>query len=285
MKMRFGFVVFLALVLGTAGRSTVVAGGQAKSADHHYGKFIWNDLVTTDLATCRQFYGSLLGWTFQQEQRQGRTYLIARLGSAPVAGLLDVRDLKDANSQWVSYMSVPDVDSVAEQVRAAGGRVLVQPRQVKVGGRAAIVADPQGAPLGLARLTAGDPGDPPEPLTGRFFWAEFLAKDGPQALDFYKRLVGYEASQTDASQNIEYFVLRHGRPRAGLFQLPASAANVRPNWLPYVRVDDPAALAQKAQTLGGRVILAPSPERRHGTLAIVADPSGAALALQKLPIS
>jgi predicted enzyme related to lactoylglutathione lyase len=174
---------------------------------------------------------------------------------------------------------------VAEQVRAGGGKVLVAPRAVKVGGRAAVVADPQGAALGLARLTAGDPADPAEPVVGRFFFAEYLAKDGPQALDFYKKLLGYDAAETDTGDGMHYFVLKHDRPRAGLFQLPDSVTGVRPNWLPYVRVADPAASADKAKSLGGKVILQPSPERRKGTLAIVTDPGGAALALQKLPIS
>jgi predicted enzyme related to lactoylglutathione lyase len=84
---------------------------------------------------------------------------------------------------------------------------------------------------------------------------------------------------------VHYFVLKHDRPRAGLFQLPDSVTGVRPNWLPYVRIADPAASADKAKSLGGKVILQPSPERRKGTLAIVTDPGGAAMALQKLPIS
>jgi hypothetical protein len=83
---------------------------------------------------------------------------------------------------------------------------------------------------------------------------------------------------------LEYFVLRHGSPRAGLFQIPSTAANVRPNWLPYVLVDDPSALAAKATGLGGRVLLQPSADRRKGTLAIVADPTGGVVALQKFPI-
>jgi uncharacterized protein len=285
MKGRFSVVALIALVLGAADRSTLAVGSTAQSTDARYGKFIWNDLVTTDLTACRQFYGSLLGWSFQQKTRDGRTYLVAEIGGTPVAGLLDVRDLKDANSQWVSFMSVPDVDAAAEQVRAAGGRILVQPRPIKVGGRAAVVVDPQGAPLGLARLTGGDPADVTDFPSGRFFWTEYLARDGNQALDFYKRLAGYEATTTETSQGMQYFVLRRDRPRAGLFQIPADVGGVRPNWLPYVRVDDPSALAQKAQALGGRVVLEPSQERRHGTLAIVADPSGAALALQKWPIS
>jgi uncharacterized protein len=286
MKLRLGFVFTLALILGSAGRSSVAAGGSAVGLQNvRYGMFVWNDLLTKDLAASRKFYESLLGWTFREQTRDGRAYLIAEIGGTPVAGLLDVHDLKDADPQWVSFMSVPDVDAVAEQVRSAGGKVVVAPRAIKVGGRAAVVVDPQGAPLGIARLTGGDPPDPLQPPIGRFFWAEYLAKDAPSALDFYKRLVGYDTLETDSTPGIHYFVLRHDRPRAGLFQIPDTVSGVRPNWLPYVRVDDPAALAQKAQSLGGRVILQPTPERRHGTLAIITDPAGAALALQKLPIS
>ena len=79
-----------------------------------------------------------------------------------------------------------------------------------------------------------------------------------------------------------YHVLRKGRARAGL--LPAPPKGVQPTWLAYVLVKDPAALASRAASLGGKVLLAPRPDVRKGTLAIVADPSGAALALQKWPI-
>jgi predicted enzyme related to lactoylglutathione lyase len=285
MRVRVGVggVLAFILILASGARSPAAADGPAGGA--LYGKFVWNDLLTRDLAASRAFYASMFGWTFREQTREGRPYLIAELEGKPVAGLLDVHDLKEADPQWVSYVSVPDVDAVAEQVRAGGGKVLVAPRAVKVGGRAAVVADPQGAALGLARLTAGDPADPAEPVVGRFFFAEYLAKDGPQALDFYKKLLGYDAAETDTGDGMHYFVLKHDRPRAGLFQLPDSVTGVRPNWLPYVRVADPAASADKAKSLGGKVILQPSPERRKGTLAIVTDPGGAALALQKLPIS
>ena len=41
--------------------------------------------------------------------------------------------------------------------------------------------------------------------------------------------------------------------------------------------------AEKAKALGGRVVLAPRADIRNGSLAIVVDPTGAALALQKFP--
>ena len=58
---------------------------------------------------------------------------------------------------------------------------------------------------------------------------------------------------------------------------------MRPVWLPSVLVSDPAALAAKAKMLGGSVVLEPRPDIRKGSVAVVADPSGAIVALQKFP--
>ena len=78
-------------------------------------------------------------------------------------------------------------------------------------------------------------------------------------------------------------MLRNSRGRAGLFQLPATAADVEPNWLPYVMASDPVALAARVPALGGHVLRPAAPERRNNTLVIIADPGGAPLALQKYP--
>jgi len=118
------------------------------------------------------------------------------------------------------------------------------------------------------------------------FWMEYLASDAEAALAFYRKLSGYETSLQDGPRGIDYYLLRRdGRTRGGLFQIPKDAdESVDPNWLPYVMVDDPGALAARADSLGGRVILEPNPAIRGGTLAIVADPTGGALALQKYPL-
>ena len=80
-----------------------------------------------------------------------------------------------------------------------------------------------------------------------------------------------------------YAVLKHGRARAGVFRVPDDQKDVPPNWLPYVLVADPAGLAARVAGLGGRVLLAPRPDLRKGSLAVVADPTGAVVALQKYP--
>jgi predicted enzyme related to lactoylglutathione lyase len=246
------------------------------------GRFVWHDLMTRDVSAARRFYGDLLGWRFEDTKRGDRPYVLARAAGSPVAGIVDVSAVASAGSQWLSFMAVADVDKTVSEAQSNGGKVLVGPRDPVPMARVAVITDPQGAPLGLAQLRRDVP-DPAKPSTHHFFWHEYLARDAGQALEFYKRLAGYESTISESRLGVEYHVLRKTRGRAGLFQLPAAAADVQPNWLPYVLVDDPAALGTRAESLGGRVLVAAAPERRNGSLVVIADPTGAPLALQKYP--
>ncbi len=278
-------------LLVTAALSTVLvlASGMSQApkplaaADRvESGRFIWRDLMTTDVAAVRRFYGELFGWRFEDSRRGDRPYVLARVGSDPVAGIVDVSALPGAAPQWISFMSVDDVDKTIARVRSEGGQVLLEPREVGSLARAAVVADAQGAPLGLAQLRQKI-SDPTDPMPNRFFWQEYLARDATQALEFYKRLVAYDSTISDTRLGVEYHVLRRSRPSAGLFQLPATAVDVLPNWLPYILVDDPSARAARVAALGGRILVPATPEHRNGTLVVIADPGGAPVALQKYP--
>ena len=249
------------------------------------GRFVWHDLMTKDVNAAKRFYGGLFGWQFENTKRGDRPYVLARLGADPVAGIVDVSALPDAAPQWISFMAVPDIEKTVALVRFGGGKVLAEPREVASIARAAVVSDPQGAPLGVAQLHREIRGvvDPQRPVTSRFFWQEYLAGDAVKALEFYKGLAGYESSVTDARLGIEYHVLRTAtRPRAGLFQLPESS-DVLPTWLPYVLVEYPAILAKQVPGLGGRILLPADPARRNNSLVVIADPGGAPLALQRYP--
>jgi predicted enzyme related to lactoylglutathione lyase len=268
-------------VAGCSSRSAPTAAIPTASGD--VGRFVWQDLVTNDTTACRRFYEALLGWDFRETTRRGRPYLIARSGGQPIGGIVQPAvEIKRAT--WLSYVAVADLDRAVEQAKAAGSAVLLAPVPVATYGRVAVITDPQGAPVGLAGVAVTLPAEPVQPLTGRFFWREYLARDASSALSFYQDLLGYDSSVTESRNGIDYHVLRRQRSRAGLFQIPSTVKDVEPNWLPYVKVDDPAALAARAESLGGKVLLAPSPNLRHGTLAVVADPTGAAVALQKWPL-
>jgi len=277
------FSLAAGVLAGCATSSSTPPPSAAVEARHRPGQFVWQDLITDDVASCRSFYGALLGWEFADSTRRGKPYVLVLAAGEHIAGIVDVdRDEPDQPiAQWVSYVSVADVDAAVERARQGGGKVLVAPLEVDDAGRAAAIVDPQGAPLGLVRLANQDPVDPLQPQTGRFFWREYLAQDADAALAFYRDVLGFESEVVERRQELVYHVLRRGRSRAGLFEV--HTPGVDPNWLPYLRVEDPAALAARVPALGGKVLLAPRSDVRGGSVAIVADPTGAALALQKWP--
>ena len=266
---------------GGAGTAAAVATPDAATES---GRFVWHDLVTRDAEASRKFYGELLGWKFQKTTREGRPYHLATSDGSLVGGIVQLDDDQQGQAAWLSYMAVPDLDRATAQVTAAGGKVLFQPRAIGAFNRVAVVSDPQGAALGLAEVT--DPGapDPAQPPANQFFWMEYLAKDSPSAVAFYKNLAGFESRITASQHGIDFHVLETQRARAGLYQIPADATMIDPHWLPYVPVTDPAAVAARAVALGGTLLMAPHPQVRGGSLAVIGDPMGGAIALQRWPL-
>ncbi len=273
----------VAVAACASGKAATAPAGAVPAPNDTVGRFVWHDLVTHDVAASQNFYAALLGWEFEPTTRNGRPYVIARSGGQATGGFVQREDARAGAATWLSYLSVADLDRAVGQVTSAGGKLLLAPTAASAYGRVAVVLDPQGAPLGLAGVTGTLPAEPAQPPLNGFFWMEHLAKDGPAALAFYKSLAGYDSVST-TEHGIEYNVLKRQRSRAGLLQLPPQFEGVQPNWLPYVRVEDPAALAAKALSLGGRIVIEPRADVRKGTLAIVIDPTGAALALQKWPL-
>jgi predicted enzyme related to lactoylglutathione lyase len=247
------------------------------------GKFVWYDLITDDVAAARRFYGGLFGWTFEvTEGPRGNDYVLARDNGVYVGGMVTVADPVDGTeySRWLPYVSVADVDSSAARASAAGGRVVVAPLDVRLG-RVAAIADPQGAAVGLARSRIGDPDDTTTAGgPGRVVWTELIANDDAAATAFYEAVVGYDARTVDRRGGQYTLLGVGGIDRAGVLLNPT---DWEPQWLTHFGVDDPMAAAERAAALGGEILLAPTPEVREGSMALVTDPSGAVLALQKWP--
>lgn len=270
-------------------RPAASAGPASKAAQTRPqlpGKFVWFDLLTNDAKAAESYYAGLFGWTFEVLKDHEPPYKLIREKGHPIGGIVDMTLRKEQlpESTWLGYVSVPDVDAAAAAFKEKGGAVLKAPFDVAGLARAAVVTDPQHALLGLIRIARGDPPDAP-PAAGRFLWIEHMAKDAPAAMAFYRDALGYDARPLDAGVagvDFAYYALgRGGKNRAGLYATPWKELNS--NWLPYVMVPDAAAAAEKAKSLGGRVVLAPRADVRDGSLAIVVDPTGAALALQKYP--
>jgi len=272
--------LLLACLAGCAGSPTFPPVTTADAAVPRPGKFVWHDLLTEDVAAAKRFYGELLGWTYEPTESDKYSLILHR--GRPIGGMVDMTQVRPESneSQWVSVLSVADVDAAARLTEEAGGEIHLKPVDLPGRGRLAIVTDPQGAVVAYLRAVSGDPPDSDHVDPGRWMWTELWSHDIAASKEFYGKLVGYELDSKTILEDIEYtFFAKGGVPRAGIIENPIK--EVRSNWLPYVRVDDPAAMAERVAELGGQVILAPSEEARDNTVAVVTDPSGAAVALQK----
>jgi predicted enzyme related to lactoylglutathione lyase len=263
--------------------AALLGGGAAPPPLSPAGTFVWHDLVTDDPAASRAFYGGLFGWTFEPGQGVDPDYTIIRDQGRPIGGI--VRRQQEggtAAAQWLAYVVVADVDQAVDAFRQAGGRIFRGPLNARRDLRVAAVADAQGAPLGLA---SRGPNLEEErlPAVNRWLWMEYVARDPDAALAFYRTAIGFGHEVYETRLNFTYHLLTADRPRAGLYRSPWPRETSA--WLPYVRVADPAAMAQRAVELGGTIALAPAPGVRNGSLAIVLDPVGAPLALQLFPFA
>lgn len=247
---------------------------------HLPGKFIWRDLLTRDVAAAQAFYGALFGWEFRAVA--GGQYVVVLREDSPIGGIVQAdKGVKVRVAQWVSWLSVPDVDAAVATVVEAGGQVQRGPLVLKGRGRLAVVVDPQGALLVLVRSTDGDPRDA-EPQPGSWLWTELWTHDKAGSLAFYERLAGYATEERQVAGAAYTVMVGAGAPRAGVVANPFDS--VATNWLPYVRVEDVSATVAQVRELGGVVLVEPQDDRRGGTAAIVADPTGAAFVVQKWPI-
>jgi uncharacterized protein len=94
------------------------------------------------------------------------------------------------------------------------------------------------------------------------------------ASDFYSRLCGWGAARIETSFGSYQPLALGGAVSGGIVQCPIHRAL----WLPYVEVAEIGAMTERAQRLGGRVLLPPR-EGPAGWRSVVATSAGGELAL------
>lgn len=277
-------VVAFAAIAGAGACSSsleVPAINPTPTGQYHPGQVVWNDLVTPDVNEAKRFYGELFGWTFRTvETADEYDYVIAMIGPRPIAGMLRPEMSRATAGEWVQYFSVTDVDAAAARVEAAGAVLTVAPEDLPQRGRLALAEDLEGAPFGLIRSQSGDPdGNPVNVPHNDFLWWELWTNDIGEAARFYGAVVGLD-SEVRAEKAGDYLLFSSdGQKRAGGLQIPQ--ANIEPTWLPTIRVVDIDDTVERAKQLGGEIALEPRWDIVNGRVAIIADPTGAAVTVRQ----
>ena len=262
---------------------------EAPTGVHHSGRVIWHDLLTTTPAESRRFYGELFGWTFEKPGIDvglggDEDYMLIRHNGRLIGGMLDANTLnREINiSQWITMISVADIDAAAAGVEANGGKVLTEPTDLASRGSLAVLEDSTGALFAMIQARGGDPAVH-APDVNDFLWNELWTDDVAAAGDFYKNVFGYQQQPLPDSVTAEFLALGMGEaPLIGVLDNPFEGE--RPTWINYLRVDDPAAITAKVTALGGRIIVDEQARPIGGRVALVAGPSGAGIALQTWPL-
>ena len=114
---------------------------------------------------------------------------------------------------------------------------------------------------------------------GHFCWVDLATTDPEAAKAFYGTLFGWDALDVPTDMGEPYTMLAlDGREAAALYRLSPEQGS-QPFWNCYVRVDDVDAMAARAESLGGSVLMPPMEVMEHGRMAVIQDPSGAPLSL------
>jgi predicted enzyme related to lactoylglutathione lyase len=75
------------------------------------------------------------------------------------AGIGALPENSETVPTWLGYVRVADVGAAIAKAEELGGSVLLPPTEERLGGDMAIIADPEGTPIGLLRWTYPEPGE------------------------------------------------------------------------------------------------------------------------------
>ena len=249
------------------------------------GKIVWHDLITDTPEASQLFYSELFGWEFEEVGRKyglgdDINYSVIRHNGRLIGGMVNENKLQRSEeiSQWIPLMSVSDIYAAIVKVELAGGAIYSRPVEFSDRGWLALIADPQGAILALVQTAAGDPIDR-TPRVGDFLWTEVWTNDVAAATDFYGSLGNYSAETEVLTDDSTYRILgEKNKPRIGLIKNPIQELD--PVWVSYIRVEDPDPILARVAELGGQILLKARERGIGGEVALIAGPSGAAIALQ-----
>ena len=109
-----------------------------------------------------------------------------------------------------------------------------------------------------------------------FIWHELVTSDQNKSGTFFTELFGWTKTEVDAGKFGTYTLFqKNGQDVAGMMNHTPETPSKESFWHSYINVDDVDSCAERASTLGGKVIVPPHDVPDVGRICIVEDPTGA----------
>ena len=248
-----------------------------KVTKYPHGTFSWADNNSTDPEAVKSFYQGLLGWDKDEfpmgPDMPGATYTMFKQDGAYTAGLAGMMaSMQEMGipSHWSNYVTVEDVDALADVVTANGGTILYGPGDIFDSGRMMQIQDPTGAQLSLWQpinhIGAGIVN-----TVGAMCWNELLTRDAEAAKAFYSKVLGWEYYGDEHYIHIS----NRGRNNGGMMEMDENFGGMPSTWMVYFHVENIDTATKRVEELGGAVVMPKREAPDTGYFSVVKDPAGA----------
>lgn len=116
---------------------------------------------------------------------------------------------------------------------------------------------------------------------GKVWWSELMTRDVAGAKAYYKQMCGWEYETMPMPEGDYHLGMVGGAPTVGIMDMSdlPNLEGVPPHWMSYFAVDDIDAVCAATKTAGGKVLREPFDVPGTGRIAILEDPTGAAMGM------
>jgi uncharacterized protein len=242
-----------------------------------HGAISWPELQTSDQQGAVDFYGTVFGWDYDtMDMSDAGKYSVGKVSEIPACGIM-TRVSEEMPPCWIFYVTVDDVDAIAQAAVQLGGSVFAEPMDIPNVGRMCGMADPQGAMIfAMQYSVSGGPAvDFADAFStkGAFSWFQLMTPDPAAAAEFYGSLFGWTVEVQNMPMG-EYRTLKLGEAGFGGMTVPPYG-EIPAHWGAYVTVEDADALVGTVTEAGGAVMVPPMDIPEVGRFLALQDPQGA----------
>ena len=111
--------------------------------------FVHVELMTTDVARAKEFYGHLFDWKL--EDLPGMDYTMINVGEGTGGGMMKTVQ-PDAPSAWMAYVLVDNAVAATDKARTLGATICKDVTEIPGIGWFSVITDPTGATLALWQM-------------------------------------------------------------------------------------------------------------------------------------
>lgn len=118
-------------------------------------------------------------------------------------------------------------------------------------------------------------------VVGSITWTDLTIENAEEVKNFYSEVVGWKAEPVDMGgySDFNMNVPTNGEAVAGICHARGGNADLPPQWLIYITVENVEKSAARCVELGGKVIAEPKGMSGSDRYCVIQDPSGAVAAL------